>query len=161
MIIVKKNIKIIIMLSLSLILTSCGYKKINQKNASIIYIQNINVVGDRKISYILKNNILLISDSISENKYNLEIKTTKKKINKIKNTSGRVTRYNLSISANLKMINIDNKQIIYRIFVKKNDYEVATNHSKTITNENNALETTTQQLTDEIINFITLSMRRL
>jgi len=59
------------------------------------------------------------------------------------------------------MTNIENKQIINRIFVKKNDYEVATNHSKTITNENNALETTTQQLTDEIINFITLAMRRL
>ena len=71
--------KIILILSLSLLLASCGFKIVNQQNMDIIDIQSINVIGEKRIGYSLKNNILLISKSNSKNKYDVQIKITKKK----------------------------------------------------------------------------------
>ena len=99
------NIQIISIVALSFLLTSCGFKKISQINTNIIYIQNIKISGEERFSSTMKNNILLISNIASENKYDAEIKIKKHKTNKIKDKAGTTTRYNLSISANLKLIN--------------------------------------------------------
>jgi hypothetical protein len=75
----KNKIEIIFIFVLCLTLNSCGFKKINQRDNNIIYIQNINITGDNRISYKLKNNILLISNSEAKNKYDIEIVLKKKK----------------------------------------------------------------------------------
>ena len=160
MIRIKKNIKIIFTISVTLLLMSCGFKKINQKNADLIYIQNIKVSGVERISYTLKNDILLISSNDSKNKYDVEVEIKKKKTTKIKDQTGRTTRYNLSISANLKLISVNNKKNTQRIFVGSNDFEVAETNSETIKNEKNAAKSVMQQLTEDILNFIVLSMRK-
>ena len=108
----KKYFKIIFVLVMSLVLMSCGFKKINQKANNLIYVQNINITGDKRFAYILKNNIFLISNKNSNRKYDVRIKIEKIKTNKIKNKAGKVTRYNLNIITNLSLINIDNKKTI-------------------------------------------------
>jgi|TARA_B110000881_G_C18283784_1_gene368783 outer membrane lipopolysaccharide assembly protein LptE/RlpB len=155
----KKKIKTIFILSLSLLLISCGFKKLNQKNGKIIYIQSINVVGEQRVGYSLKNDILLISNNDSKNKYDVEIKITSRKTNKIKDSTGKVTRYNLSITASLQLISFDKKNKILRTFERNGDYAIAGTHSGTINNEQFTKKDVTQQLSQDIINFITLSMR--
>ena len=61
----KNNIKIIFILAVSLIVSSCGFKQINQKSNNIIYIQNFNTTGEARIAYTLKNDILLMSNNNS------------------------------------------------------------------------------------------------
>lgn len=156
----KKNIKIISILVVSLLLTlSCGFKPVNFKDNQIIYMRNVNVSGDQKISYSLKNNILLISDKNSENKYDVEIKLDKTDKAKIKDNKGKVTRYNISISANLKLSNVEDNNEIQRVFLRNGDFDVASSHSDTINNEKNTTKNIIQQLSDDIISFITLAMR--
>ena len=154
-----KNIKISSIL-IFLLLSSCGFKPINQKNNSLIYFNKIVVSGDKRISYSLKNNISLISDEASKNNYDAEIKLTKQKKIKIKEISGKVTRYNINLSALLKLTNNKNNEEIQKMFNRNADYNVATIHSNTINNENNATKNLTQQISTDIINFINLSMRR-
>jgi hypothetical protein len=153
-----KNIKISSIL-IFLLLSSCGFKPINQKNNSLIYFNKIVVSGDKRISYSLKNNISLISDEASKNNYDAEIKLTKQKKIKIKEISGKVTRYNINLSALLKLTNNKNNEEIQKMFNRNADYNVATIHSNTINNENNATKNLTQQISNDIINFISLSMR--
>jgi hypothetical protein len=153
-----KNIKITSIL-IFLLLSSCGFKPINKKNSSLIYFNNIVVSGDKRISYNLKNDILLISDDSSKNNYDAEIKLTKQKKTKIKDLSGKVTRYNINLSALLKLTNNKDKREIQKTFSKDADYDVAKIHSNTINNENNATKNLTQQISTDIINFINLSMR--
>ena len=152
-----KNIGIISMLVLLPLLTSCGFKKTNQKNSDIIHLQNITVTGEERVGYSLKNNIFLISSINSGNKYDLEIEIIIKKIDKIKDRTGKVTRYNLEISAYLQLINIDNKKNLQRTFIRNGNYIVASNHTDTINNEKQATKNITKQLTDDIISFISLS----
>ena len=154
-----KNIKITSIL-IFLILSSCGFKPINQKNNSLIYFNEIVISGDKRISYSLKNNISLISDETSKNNYNVDIKLTKQRKIKIKEINGKVTRYNINLSALLKLTNNKNRKEIQKTFNRNADYDVATIHSNTINNENNATKNLTQQISTDVINFINLSMRR-
>ncbi len=151
--------KIISIFLLSLLLTACGFKKINQDNQNLIYIEKINISGDKRISYLLKNNILLISDKRSVNKHEVTIDVKKLTKDKIKNSTGKITRYNISIIVSLGIENTKNKVIIDQTFNGDRDYDVAENHSDTKRNEKNALNNITQKLSEDINNFLILSVK--
>ena len=107
----------------------------------------------------LKNNILLISKKDSKNKYEIKLKIDKTKTSKIKNTRGEVTRYSLSVIVNLVMKNIINQKNISKSFTRNGDYDVATIHSNTMNNEKNAVKNIIQQISNDIISFITLHVK--
>jgi len=151
-----KNLYIFIFL---ILLVSCGFKKINQNDNSAIYIQNIDIIGEKKISDLLKKNILFISKKDSKNKYDLKLKIDKTKTSKIKNAKGKVTRYSLSFMVNLVMTNINNQKNINKSFSRSGDYDVAENHSQTINNEKNMVKNIIQQISNDIISFITLHVK--
>jgi len=153
------NIKIISILTLSLILTSCGFKKLNQKDGDVIYIQNISVVGDQRIANTLKNDIRIISNSGAQNRYNIELKVQKNKTIKIKNKSGKITRYNLTIIADLQLIDVDGEKKLQKTFARNGNYQIAKSHSDTINNENKTTKNIVQQLSSDIISYIIMVAR--
>ena len=150
-----KKINIILIFLFSLLLISCGYKKIVQKKTSI-NIQSINVTGENRIAYNLKNDINLITNENSENRFRINLKITKKIDNKIKDTTGKITRFNLTINGDLILINVKTLEETNKSFSKNQDYDVAENHSDTIKNEKQATKNVTRQLSGEVINFIML-----
>ena len=150
-----KKINIILIFLFSLLLISCGYKKIVQKKTSI-NIQSINVTGENRIAYNLKNDIGLITNENSENRFRINLKITKKIDNKIKDTTGKITRFNLTINGDLVLINVKTLEETNKSFSKNQDYDVAENHSDTIKNEKQATKNVTRQLSEEVINFIML-----
>jgi|TARA_B110000914_G_scaffold174715_1_gene155825 hypothetical protein len=155
----KKNIKIILILFLPIFFLACGFKPINQKDINLIYIQNIDISGTQRIAYSLKNNILLISNSDSINKYDIGIKISEEKNNKIKDKTGKVTRYGLLISTEVELTNLRNNNKIQKTFIREGDYNVAPIHSNTISNEKNAIKIIIQQLSEDIVRYISISMR--
>jgi hypothetical protein len=155
-----KNIKIISILVFLILLSSCGFKPINQKNGNLINFRNIKVTGEQRIAYALKNNLLIISNNNSQNNYDAEIKIIKKKNSKIKNSSGKITRYELSITVSLELTNLDDNIKINKSFVRSGDYNVAVIHSDTINNEKNLTKNIIQQISDDAVDFISLSIRK-
>ena len=67
---------------LLILLTSCGFKVIDKSKQSDFYINEINTVGDRRVNFILKNELIRNSKKDSLNQINLEI--TSKKLKKLK-----------------------------------------------------------------------------
>jgi len=155
----KKNIKIISIIIFSLLLLSCGFKTIKQKGDAVIDIRNIESSGDKRISQIVKNNILLLSDSNSKKKYNIELNTKKQRNTKIKNSAGRVIRYSVIISLDLQLTSLNDNKKIQKLFVRSGDYDVASVHSETIANENSAIKNLTIQISDDTSNYINLLTR--
>jgi len=143
-----------------LALLSCGFKPINEKNSRLIYLNKVNISGEKRISYTLKNNILIISNKDSKNKYDANIQVQKQKNTKIKDKTGKVTRYDMAITVNLELISLTNNNKISRIFIRNGDFDVASIYSETINNENNTIKNIVQQLSEDITNFITLTMRK-
>mgnify|MGYP001240721744 CR=1 FL=1 len=141
-------------------LTSCGFKKINLNNGDSIHIQSINITGERRVGTIIKNDILLISNADSNDKYNIDVKIIKKKANKIKDDTGKVIRHTLSITADFKMESANNsRESIYRSITRSSDYDVAKNHADTINNENNVYKNIVQQISDDLVGIINLTIK--
>ena len=103
---------------------------------------------------------MLISNEDSKNRYTGKIKIDKIKTSKIKNSTGKVIRYNLLFTTELELTNIDDKNKIKKSFTRTGDFDVASIHSDTISNENNITKRLIQQLSDDITNFITLAVRK-
>ena len=137
-----------------IILSSCGYSRLNDQSNQIKF-DNIEIIGDKRLSYILKNNLILISKQEAKSIYDLSINLSNSKTSKIKDASGKTIRFNLILNGDLKLI--DDRNFTYnRLFAVSNDFDVSTNHSDTIRNEKNALQNNINKLSEEIIKYIQL-----
>jgi hypothetical protein len=152
----KKNI-IIIFIFLTL-LYSCGFKKINT-NESLINLQNITIAGENRISYLLKSDLQLISNESAQNKYNVDVKLIKSKASKIKDKTGKTTRFTVIIDANLILKNNYGQEVGGKAFSRNGDYDVNSSHSKTINNEKSAIKSVVQKISEDIKNFIIITDR--
>ena len=151
----KKIIIIFIFLGL---LSGCGFKKTEQYQ-SLIHLQKISIDGDARISYKIKNNLQFISNKDAQNKYNITINLTQKKRDKIKNNTGRVTRYTITVNAELSLEDDANKETVVQSFSESANYYVASNHSETINNEKNAIKTIIQEISEKMKKFIMNAVR--
>ena len=155
-----KKIQIISTLVLSIfMLSSCGFKALNQKNKNQINIANIKISGEERVSYTLKNNILLFFKEKSEKKYNAVIKLKKVRESRIKNKSGKTIRYRINMTANLELTSLADDSKKQKTFLTSADYDISKIHIDTISNENRSIKSAVQILSDNIIDYIILTTR--
>ena len=149
-----KKIKILLYIIIIIGLSSCGYSRLNDQSSEFKF-NSIEINGDKRLSYILKNNLNLLSSSKSKKSYNLLINLTDSKTSKIKDKIGKTTRFNVVLNADLKLTD-DNKIIKNRSFTVNNDYDVSNNHSDTIRNEKKSIQNNIDSLSAEIAKYIQL-----
>ena len=140
-------------------LSSCGFKALNQKNKNQINIANIKISGEERVSYTLKNNILLFFKEKSEKKYNAVIKLKKVRESRIKNKSGKTIRYRINMTANLELTSLADNSKKQKTFLTSADYDISKIHIDTISNENRSIKSAVQILSDNIIDYIILTTR--
>ena len=102
----------------------------------------------------IKNDILLISNKNAKKKYDVNLTILKNKSVKIKDKTGKVTRYNIRLSGDLLLTNNDSLEKTKKSFYHNSDFDVDANHTSTISNEKNAFSNTVRQLSEEITNYI-------
>ena len=149
-----KKIKISLYIIIILALSSCGYSRLNDQSNEFKF-NSIEINGERRLSYILKNNLNLLSKPESKKSYNLLINLTSSKTSKIKDTAGKPTRFIMVLNADLKLTD-NNKSTKNRSFTVSNDYDVSKNHSDTIRNEKNSIQNNIDALSEEITKYIQL-----
>ena len=111
--------KHIILISLILFLTHCGFSPIYVKNTNINFsIENVDYVGDMELNNFLKTNLNQYKNEKSNRKIMIEATSEYEKIILTKNSAGNVTNYKLVakviflIKENNKKINIIEEEII-------------------------------------------------
>ena len=141
--------KIILGTIIIMLLSSCGFKIVDNQQFYNFNITDVNVKGDNKISFILKNN-LKEKNNIEKNKVKLDIEVKKNKFIKEKNIQNNIKKYELSVVIDVKY-NIDFSNKTGSFTVSKNGYfNVEDQYSKTINNENNLIVSLSNSLVDEI-----------
>ena len=149
-----KKLKFLINIFLIISVSACGYSRLNDQSNELKF-NNIEINGDKRLAYILKNRLTLLSKTESRNTYDLSINLTNSKASKIKDATGKTIRFNLVLNGDLKLT--DNNNVVYnKIFAVNNDYDVSNNHSNTIRNEKNSMQNNLEVLLEEIIKFIQL-----
>ncbi len=149
-----KKIKISLYIMIIIGLSSCGYSRLNDQSNEFKF-NSIEINGDKRLSFILKNNLNLLSKPESKKSYDLLINLTSSKTSKIKDTTGKTTRFNVVLNGDLKLTD-NNKVVKNRSFIVSNDYDVSNNHSDTIRNEKNSIQNNIDSLSEEITKYIQL-----
>lgn len=133
----------------------CGFKVVKQSDLIDFYISQIETVGDKKINYNLKNKLIFKASNENNKQINLNIITKKEKSVKEKNSSNEITKYEINIRISLN-VNHNGKQIGILNLTDQIDYNVSSQYSQTINNENQAIKTLTNGLVDKIIKELSL-----
>ena len=154
-----KKIQIILIILFSFFLVSCGYKKVIQNDAPVIYIKKFDYSGNKRLGYIIKNQVLLASQDGAKNTLEIQLNLEKNKFSKNKNKSGKITRFTVQLEADISIKNLENMEIINRSFNQTGDYQVQDNHFETINTEKNVTSNLVEKISEEIVTYLMLSYR--
>ena len=151
-----KYLKLLSIFFLILLLNSCGYKKLNYENINNFKINKLEINGERKLAFKLKNNIEIYSSQESKFVYDIKINLTSTKETKIKNTAGKTTRYSKKFQADALITGVNAQNLHRKTFSSINDYDVGSTHSDTLKNEKNAEENNLNYISNEIVKYLKL-----
>ena len=144
---------------LLIFVTSCGYKNINLEGENDLNISQIILVGNKKIGRILQSEILLISSSEGNNKIEINLSSNKSKSVSNKDNSGKITKYDIVITADLIITSLNSEKISRKSFVKTGSFDVKTKHIDTINTEKKETRNLTNQVAEEILNYFKISKK--
>ena len=134
---------------------SCAYQKMNSVNQKKFFIQEFEVLGDARESFVIQKKIQRFSNKESENKIKISIDLKKDRTIKEKNIQNKVTKYNISLAAEIIIIDLKTTKKVKRTFKANKSYNVDDRHSNTVSNAKDA----NNDLIDTIVNEILDQLR--
>jgi hypothetical protein len=155
----QKEFKLYLIIFISVMVSACGYSKLNKVDQKSYQIIEINLSGDKKIGFKLKNYLNLYAPKKSKNKIIMDLQIEKKISLKEKNEAGNVSKREILINVNLVIKNEKNNSKKKRLFAIKDDYSVKINRSETIIVERKVVDNLTQKMGEEIRNFLNLNFK--
>lgn len=148
--------KILQFFLLLIILTNCGFEVLN--NNFNFKITELNTAGDKKISFYLKNQLLLNSNEENKNLISLNIITNKKKSIKEKNISNQITKYEINISAKVEYKILEEGSSKSFTISKNGFYDIGTRHSETLNNEKDLVSLLIQEISEDILDNLSINL---
>ena len=138
-------IKIVVIMFL---ITSCGFKVVNQSELINFKIAEVSISGDNRISYIIKNKLLPYSTNNTKKSINLEINIKKNKIIKEKNIKNEITKFEILIIAVVEYNEIETAKFEIS---ENGDYTVTSQYSETLNNERKLVKILSENIAENII----------
>ncbi len=144
-----KHITIVIFLLL--LSNSCSYQNMNSKDQKKFYIQEFDIIGDARTSFVIQKKIQRFSNKDSNNRIKLSIKLNKNKTIQEKNIQNKVTKYSLTLSADIIIVELNSANVIKRTFSARRIYNVEDKYSDTVNNSKKANNALIEIIVDEIL----------
>ena len=133
-----------------LIISSCGFKIENYSKLSNFAINEINLNGDQRINYKLKNGLLFKSNKNSEILLNLTLKTIKTKTIREKNIKNEITKYEININVDVQFEKVNSEKKKLFTISSSSDFSVDSQYSKTLNNEKKLIEDLSNKISQQI-----------
>ena len=143
-----------------LLLSNCGFSVLKRPPINF-EIVNIDTVGDKKINFKLRNDLLFLKENNQEKLIEIKIETIKNKDIKEKNDKNEITKYEINIVTNVEYNYLDDPQKSKFTIVESGDYVVDKQHSKTVNNEKNLIRTLVDSLSEKLLLNLTLKLNDL
>ena len=142
---------IIIFFLLTLLLSGCGFKLSDKTALKNYVIEEIETQGDKKSSFIIKSIFLKTIGNRGDGRLKITINTNKNKKIIEKNSSNRVTRYEINLSTKVTINFLDNDDIKIFSNSMRGSYDVSDNHITTINNQKNLEKNLAKKSGEEIM----------
>ena len=149
-----KKLKLITISILLILLTNCGFKIIDKRELINFNIKEISANGDRRINFELKNKLSDYNNPNSSKVIKIELNTKKDKSIKEKNIKNEITKYQIKVIVNVKLIRTDNINNLEFSVERKGDYVVADKFSQTLNNEKKLIRNISEKISNDIIDEI-------
>ena len=122
---------------LTFLLSGCGFKVTDKTPLKNYIIEGIETQGDKKSGFIIKSIFLKTIGNKGNKRLQITINTNKNKKVAEKNSSNRITRYEINLSTKVTIKYLDNDDI--KVFNNSinGSYNVSDNHTTTINNQRN------------------------
>ena len=146
-----KNLKLITIAISLILITGCGFKIIDKRELLNFNIKEISTNGDKRINFELKNKLSDYNDTNSSKVIKIELDTKKTKSIKEKNISNEITKYQIKVVVNVKLIKTDNTNNLEFTIEREGDYVVADKFSQTLNNEKKLIRNITEKISESII----------
>lgn len=146
-----KIINIAVTSIIILLISSCSYQKMNSEDQKKFYIQEFDITGDTRTSFIIQKKIQRFSNKNSGNRIKLLVELNKNKSIQEKNIQNKVTKYSLTLSANVRIIDLNSTKEMKRTFSARRIYSVEDNYSDTVNNSKEANNSLIDIIVDEIL----------
>ena len=146
-----KNLKLITIAISLILLTGCGFKIIDKRELLNFNIKEISTYGDKRINFELKNKLSDYNNTNSSKVIKIELDTKKTKSIKEKNISNEITKYQIKVVVNVKLIKTDNTNNLEFTIEREGDYVVADKFSQTLNNEKKITRNITEKISESII----------
>ena len=137
-----------------LILTGCGFQRMDTVGGTNFYVENINFTGDKKSGYIIGNIIKPYSNSGGQNRINLDLNVKKEKVSKEKNISNKITKFSITMIVELQSDDLLKNTSKRKTFSHTLDFDVAKNHSKTIAKERSIIVNISEIIGEQVIRYL-------
>ena len=144
--------KKLIAILLTLVLTGCGFKVVQNSSFNNFSISDIITEGDKRINFRLKNKLSSASTDSVNKLIQISLKTKKDKQVKERNIKNEITKYQIKITVNVTCTEISNGTEFEFSKSKKGDYSVSNQYSRTLSNEKKLVELLTNNIADQILN---------
>lgn len=153
--------RLLLTLLLILLLSSCGFKVLNQAENVDFSIAEITTTGDKRIGFQIKNKLVLKKNGDLKKKINLSIETNKNKIIKEKNIKNEITKYQIFIDVKVSIIEVNSLKKLEFTKSENGVYDVDAQFSNTIDNEKKLVEVLSASIAEDILDEIILLMNDL
>ena len=144
--------KKLIAILLTLVLTGCGFKVVQNSSFNNFSISDIITEGDKRINFRLKNKLSSASTDSVNKLIQISLKTKKDKQVKERNIKNEITKYQIKITVSVTCTEISNGSEFEFSKSKTGDYSVSNQYSRTLSNEKKLVELLTDNIADQILN---------
>ena len=149
-----KNLKLITTAISLILLTNCGFEIIDKRELLNFNIKEISISGDKRINFELKKKLSSYNDINSNKIIKIELDTKNTKSIKEKNVNNEITKYQVKVLVDVKLVKKDNTNNLEFFVEQEGDYVVADKFSQTLNNENRLIRKIIDKLSEEIIDQI-------
>ena len=151
--------KLLFLVFLTFLLTNnCGFKIVNKSEIYNFDINEIITSGDNRINFKIKNSLIFNSKKSEKKLVDIYLETKKSKEVKEKNINNEITKYQITITSTIKVMELINEKVFSFTIVKTGDYSVASQYSQTLANEKKLIDVLTDDVTDDILDKIVLKL---
>ena len=135
--------------------TSCGFKIVDQSKVNFS-IREINTIGDKRVNFKIKNELLYNTNKNEQNELIVNLNTKKIRQTKEKNIKNEIKKYELILNVDVEFRGM-NDLVKKQFNVKTSgDYDVADRYSQTLTNEKKLIDILVERIVSEIIDNLSI-----
>ena len=150
----------IIVIFIALLISGCGFKAVNQEYLNQYKIIELNIKGDARLSYLLKNKLKLNNEK-SDKSIKLSVIIDKTKNIREKNIKNEITKYQISITVKTDYYLIEENKSGNFLLSVTEDYNVGSRYRETLNNEKKLINSLMADISEKLFKDLLINLNDL